>query len=95
VPPGRLQTFNGEEEKQMAPEIECRRFEAHDKNGNRWIILAEREVILALGIYERLGPWRFRLEDGRAVRRVEQDDSYLVERGSIRLTSADPSQPED
>jgi hypothetical protein len=79
----------------MATQIESRRFEAQDGSGNSYIIVAERDVVLALGIYERTGPWRFRLEDGHVVSRNEQDGSYFFGPEAIRLTASDPNEPKD
>ena len=79
----------------MPSHIESRCFEARDDTGKQYVIVAERDIILALGCVERRGPWRFRLEDGRVVVPDEGHGSYAIETDAIQLTSVDPNEPKD
>jgi hypothetical protein len=81
----------------MQTEIDSRNFTAIDKHGKAFSVIAEREVIIAIGGFPRFGLWQFHLEDGRLVLRDERDWSYCIdpETDNIRLTSTDPKQPTD
>jgi hypothetical protein len=79
----------------MASHIESRCFEASNDAGDRYVIVAEREIFFALGYVERRAPWRFRLEDGRVVTPSEGHGSYTIDADGVRLTSRDPNEPKD
>ena len=79
----------------MQKHVDSQPFEAVDASGNRYVIVAERDVILAFGGVERRAPWRFRLEDGRLVKPGDDFGFYTIAEDNIRLTTTDPNEPRD
>ena len=70
---------------------ETQRFLAHDVDGNRVVIVAQRSEPPS----GSAGAWHFRTADGRPVRRSAVPDTYTVEGVGTRLTTDDPNEPKE
>jgi hypothetical protein len=76
----------------MCADAERKSFVAHDADGRRYLLVADRPASEAAGA-DRIGIWTYRTLDGRAVRREPGCRLYTVERGDIRLTTSDFAEP--
>jgi hypothetical protein len=79
----------------VSERIETRKFTAQDNSGKSHVVVAYRDLIIAMQSFERLGPWRFRLEDGREVLPGRAHGHYLVKQDNIALTTSDLNEPKD
>ena len=73
---------------------EKRIFEARDRSGKSYVIIAIREVIILSG-RERIGPWTYLTKDGKRVLPTGRTGSFMVEDDGILLTTSDPKEPKD
>ena len=64
------------------------RLEAFDGLGKRYFISGERDVMIAVGVFERTSTWTYHTYDGRKVIR-EDDRTFIILPDNIRLTATD------
>jgi hypothetical protein len=78
----------------VLPNYERRSFVAHDADGDRYLIVAARQVG-RFPAADQPGVWSYRTLDGRSVRPAASYHLYTVEPDDIRLTTTDPDEPKD
>lgn len=69
----------------MKDYAEVRYFETRDRNGDVYILRAERAVVIAFGQVHKYGPWSYKTVDGKSVRPSTVDDTFMLYPGNIRL----------
>ena len=76
-------------------ETEVRHFESRDDSGNAVVIIAERDVVpIPQMMGCRRGPWRYRTEDGRAVRPGPAFGHYYIDAINEHLMATDQREPQ-